>query len=41
MADRGDPRAVPPISATPYLTLYWIDHALLTDDKAALESLVD
>lgn len=25
----------------PYLTLYWIDHALLKDDKAALESLVD
>jgi len=25
----------------PYLTLYWIDHALLNDDKAALESLVD
>jgi hypothetical protein len=25
----------------PYLTLYWIDHALLTDDEAALESLVD
>jgi hypothetical protein len=25
----------------PYLTLYWIDHALLTGDEAALESLVD
>ena len=25
----------------PYLTLWWIDHALLNDDKAALESLVD
>jgi hypothetical protein len=25
----------------PYLTLYWIDHALLTDDKHAFESLVD
>jgi hypothetical protein len=25
----------------PYLTLYWIDHALLANDKAALESLVD
>ena len=25
----------------PYLTLYWIDHALLTNDKAALERLVD
>lgn len=25
----------------PYLTLYWIDHALLTDDKATLERLVD
>jgi hypothetical protein len=25
----------------PYLTLYWIDHALLTDDKPALERLVD
>lgn len=25
----------------PYLTLYWIDKALLTDDKPALERLVD
>lgn len=25
----------------PYLTLYWIDHALLSDDKGAMESLVD
>ena len=25
----------------PYLTLYWLDHALLTGDTAALESLVD
>jgi hypothetical protein len=25
----------------PYLTLYWMDHALLTDDEPALESLVD
>jgi len=25
----------------PYLTMYWIDRALLTDDKAALERLVD
>lgn len=25
----------------PYLTLYWLDQALLTDDKAALERLVD
>src|SRR4029079_1793172 len=25
----------------PYLTLWWIDHALLNDDKSALESLVD
>ena len=25
----------------PYLTLWWIDHALLADDKGALESLVD
>ena len=25
----------------PYLTLYWIDHALLNDDKGALERLVD
>jgi hypothetical protein len=25
----------------PYLTLYWIDHALLTDDEGALETLVD
>jgi Protein of unknown function (DUF2939) len=28
-------------SGYPYLTLYWIDHALLTDDQSALESLVD
>lgn len=25
----------------PYLTLYWLDQALLTDDKQALESIVD
>ena len=25
----------------PYLTLYWLDEALLTDDKQALERLVD
>jgi len=25
----------------PYLTLYWLDRALLTDDKQALERLVD
>jgi hypothetical protein len=25
----------------PYLTLYWIDHALLNDDKPALERLVN
>lgn len=25
----------------PYLTLYWLDQALLTDDKQALENLVD
>ncbi len=25
----------------PYLTLYWIDHALLTGNKASLESLID
>ena len=25
----------------PYLTLYWLDQALLTDDKASLEQLVD
>ncbi|HZP10160.1 DUF2939 domain-containing protein [Methyloceanibacter sp.] len=25
----------------PYLTLYWIDHALLTNDEPALERLVD
>jgi hypothetical protein len=27
--------------AYPYLTLYWLDHALLNDDKGALERLVD
>ncbi len=25
----------------PYLTLYWLDRALLTDDQKALEQLVD
>ncbi|MGH6793353.1 MAG: DUF2939 domain-containing protein [Methyloceanibacter sp.] len=25
----------------PYLTLYWLDRSLLTDDKASLEQLVD
>jgi len=25
----------------PYVTLYWLDQALLTDDKQALERLVD
>jgi len=33
--------AVAAYTGYPYLTLWWIDHALLNDDKAALENLVD
>jgi len=33
--------AVTAYTGYPYLTLWWIDHALLNDDKAALENLVD